>query len=101
MDTELEHAIITLNEAFFGSAPADFTGFEYHTNGDSEAVYFMGVPIWSSDDSPAHLLPTGEYGCYNYDLGKDITYFHYLKQEALYILDVLAAVKRKISRMKE
>lgn len=89
MDKQIIEAVTNLNEAFFESeTPVDFMGFEYRGNGYWDAVFFMGVRIWTDND---------ETRTFDEDYNEYEPFFNCFKREALSILEKLTKTKRHLT----
>jgi hypothetical protein len=88
MCNEIIDAVIKLNEVFFDEdAPMDFLGFEYKSTGFWDAVFFMGIRLWTDDDDTRVFYEeTNEYE----------SYFECFKREALLILGKVRSVKKRL-----
>lgn len=82
-------AIVQLNDTFcideFSTPP--FFGFEYRTDGYCEAVEFMGIRIWCSED---------ETRLFNYDTLEFEPYEDCFKRGALEIINTLKKTEAKL-----
>ena len=90
MNIDIVKAITELNDAFFeGKTPADFAGFEYRGNGYGDAIYFMGVRIWTDDDDTR---------TFDEEKNEYESYIKCFAREANIILDKLKSIKKHLNR---
>jgi len=83
MHEEISEAIYELNLIIYKSCQNNIVGFEYKSNGDYIAVYFMGQRIWNSaDDTREFDESKNEY----------ISYKSYFIEEANKILSILKSI---------
>jgi hypothetical protein len=90
MNIDMIKAVTELNDLFYGEAPMDFAGFEYRGTGYLDAVFFMGVRIWTDDDDTRYFDEyTNEYESFK----------RCFSREAINVLDKLNPVKRYLNKI--